>query len=71
MNCIVCKKRIPKKRLAVLPETKTCVKCSLEEPIVGITVWDKATPELVIVKSDEAEQYWKLERSEGRLGRLK
>ena len=28
MNCIYCKKEIPKERLEILPETETCVSCS-------------------------------------------
>lgn len=71
MKCAKCKIKIPRERLDVIPDTKTCVKCSDIEPLFGITVWDKTTPELLIVDEATAQRFWKLERLDGRLGRLK
>jgi len=66
-KCQVCGKKIPKVRLNVLPETKHCVKCSDSDASVGITVWeDKHTPVMLKVSPEEAEEYWRLERAEGR-----
>jgi hypothetical protein len=36
MNCILCKKPIPKERLEAIPETEVCVKCSSEVPKLGL-----------------------------------
>jgi len=62
MNCIECNKKIPRARLDALPETQTCVRCSKEEKRIGITIWDKTTPELIMVNGDEARRLWHLER---------
>jgi len=70
MFCTECGKRIPKKRLEILPETKVCVRCSDVKPLVGITVWDKTTPELLMVAAEEAKSLRRLERLGGRLNRL-
>lgn len=70
MDCVTCGMVIPPKRLQVLPETKTCVKCSNVQAVVGITVWDERSPSMVIVNPAEAEAYWRHERSDGRLERL-
>jgi hypothetical protein len=66
MNCSECGKKIPKIRLQVLPDTKTCVKCSQEEAHVGLTV----SSEVVIVDSAEAARLRELEKYDGRINRL-
>ena len=71
MKCSECGKDIPPERLEILPETRTCVVCSKEQRRIGITVWDKKTPELVIVKQEEADFFWRMEKVDGRLSRLK
>jgi RNA polymerase-binding transcription factor DksA len=69
-TCIVCNKDIPQERLEILPHTKTCVNCSTEEAKVGFTVWDKKTPELMVIDSESREEYCRYDRGDGRLGRL-
>lgn len=36
MNCYYCGTKIPEERLAILPNTDTCVKCSTVKPVMGI-----------------------------------
>ena len=64
-KCKKCGKKIPKARLQAIPGVKTCVKCSDEEPLVGITIWSDSTPEVIIVKREEAEELKRLEKTEG------
>lgn len=71
MNCIECGKIIPKARLKVLPDTETCVKCSQAQPVLGVTVWDHCSSELIAVNSEQAKRFAALDKSEGRLSRLK
>lgn len=68
--CVNCREEIPPERLEILPETKTCIKCSQEESLIGITIWDKTTPIFVAVNSQAAEMAGRLERLDGRLNRL-
>ncbi len=35
MDCVKCGNEIPSKRLELLPNTKTCVKCSDVQKVVG------------------------------------
>jgi hypothetical protein len=37
MNCFFCHKPIPEERLEALPNTDTCIKCSKEKRVIGIT----------------------------------
>jgi hypothetical protein len=62
MNCEECGKPIPKRRLKALPDTKTCVKCSQVQRVVGFTSWDKTTSDLVILNKDEADLCFHLAR---------
>ena len=56
MKCIHCHQEIPAGRLAVLPNTRTCVKCSTVKPAIGLIVYSgKNTPELVVVDSANKE----------------
>jgi hypothetical protein len=71
MNCINCGKKIAKARLKILPDTQTCVKCSRVEQVVGLTVWDKTTASMIPVPKKEAEEFWRFEKGDGRMGRLK
>lgn len=71
MKCIKCGEIIAKERLDALPTTQTCVKCSDVQKRVGITIWNKTTPTLVIVDENEAEEFQRLERGDGRSSRLK
>jgi hypothetical protein len=51
--CKVCGRPIPEERLAVLPGTVVCVKCSTEKPRKGVMVWSQKTaPELVTLDAD-------------------
>lgn len=70
MNCVTCGRKIPAIRLAALPDTVTCVNCSEEQIKVGVTIWDKSTPSLEIMDQAEADRFGRLERLDGRLGRL-
>lgn len=58
MNCIYCKETIPKKRLELLPKTKTCVKCSSTKKVIGqITtsnVGEDIYQELNVIKNNNA-----------------
>lgn len=56
-NCVRCKNIIPAERLAVLPDTHTCVKCSTVEKYVGAMIYDHKTAgrlEYVNPKNGEA-----------------
>lgn len=56
MNCIVCHNPIPEERLEILPHTKTCVKCSTEEKMVGyMDYYHKTAPNLVIIDPKDKE----------------
>lgn len=72
MNCKICNKRIPKQRLKAVPDTEYCVNCVDEhsDTMVGITVWDKTCPTTLVVNESDANEYWRLERGEGRFGRF-
>jgi len=70
MNCIVCENEICQERIDLLPHIKTCVKCSDTKRKIGISVWDKTTSTFLCLSSEDAEEYWRLERMDGRLGRL-
>ena len=71
MECIKCQSPIPSERLEALPDTQFCVNCSEEKPKIGFTDWDKKTPELLIVETEDFNRLEKLEKYGGRLGRLK
>jgi hypothetical protein len=66
-KCIKCGAIIPLERMELL-HTKTCVNCSEEKPKLGITVWSKSTPELVIV--DDIDRFKELENFDGCMTRL-
>jgi hypothetical protein len=71
MKCEKCNRVIPKARLKALPDTRTCVKCSEIKPKVGVTVWDKKTPEMVIIDEEGAKEFKHFENYGGRSNRLK
>lgn len=68
--CIGCGKKIPKIRLEALPETNTCVKCSVEQNRKVITVWNDGVPEVVPVSEDDFERFNELDQIGGRLDKL-
>jgi Prokaryotic dksA/traR C4-type zinc finger len=70
-QCHRCGKPIPAGRLEALPGVRTCLACSDARPKVGVMVWDKTTSELLLTDAAGAERLRRLERSDGRLGRLK
>lgn len=70
MKCINCGKKIPIGRLEVLPNTRVCVNCSKEEVKVGITIWDKTSPSMVVVDKDEAKEFFRCEQIDGRMSRF-
>jgi hypothetical protein len=55
--CRVCRKPIPKERIAALPQTTTCVFCSDEEPTQGLIEFGhKTAPSLVILPNDPEQR---------------
>ena len=70
MKCVKCKKNIAKARLKALPDTDTCVKCSEVAPMVGLTIWDKTSADLLVVDKSKAERLWELERADGFMTRF-
>ena len=61
--CFRCKSSIPAERLAVLPETQTCVACSGVQQYVGAMVFDhKTAPRLVYVRPENKEAVRQLAR---------
>lgn len=56
MHCALCFNLIPAERLEVLPDTRTCVKCSTEKKYVGANVFThKTAPTLVFFRGEEKE----------------
>jgi hypothetical protein len=54
MKCAKCGNEIPAERLAILPNTRVCVKCSTEKPKLGfMTSEKKMHSELTIVSADD------------------
>lgn len=49
VNCQTCHSPIPFARLHALPHTTTCVDCSTEERVMGITIWPHKTGSYVDV----------------------
>ena len=63
VRCSTCGGTIPAERLAVLPDTTTCVACSAEQPIVGIMVFDhKTAPRLELIHPQNKEALRRAER---------
>lgn len=65
MKCEKCKVDISPERLEVLPDTRTCVKCSEVTAPVGIIVWDKNTPILEIMDEFQAVRFRQLVNYDG------
>jgi hypothetical protein len=66
-KCQECKKKIPAKRLEILPDTKYCIKCAQthgpQKP-VGFMVYDaKAGGELVTVNPKDEETLRRAQRA--------
>ena len=53
-KCKKCGKKIPKQRLLALPETKVCVKCSTEQPKIGVVIYDNTMP--ILELTDDIER---------------
>ena len=54
--CTKCSIPIPPERLAAIPETLTCVRCSDVSAIVGFMVFDhKTAPRLVTIPASNKE----------------
>ena len=72
MYCKNCDSEIPLERLEAVPTTRYCVNCvdKHTDKMVGITVWDKTTPTTLVILESEANEYWRLERGEGRFSRF-
>jgi hypothetical protein len=70
MKCNKCDTTIPQERLDALPDTKTCVKCSEVRPMVGVTVWNKTSQQLVITDVNGAKEFWHYEVGDGRFSRF-
>ena len=64
MNCIKCNKKIPPKRLEIIPGTKTCVNCSTESAKRGIPVMrgtgDHTWVDLEVMTQEQYNQYEEL-----------
>lgn len=60
-NCIKCGNEIPEGRIKILPNTKTCVKCSDVSPVKAITAQrgsgDHTFIETVIVEEELFNKY--------------
>jgi hypothetical protein len=41
--CNTCNNQIPASRLEILPDTKTCVKCSTTQKYIGAMIYDHKT----------------------------
>lgn len=54
--CDRCKKIIPAARLEVLPDTTTCVKCSTEEKVQGVMIFDHKTAPVLSFLPKDPEQ---------------
>ena len=55
-KCIHCGELIPERRLAVLPHTQTCVKCSQVKPKLCLQIYSgKHTSDVVIVDAENKE----------------
>src|SRR5262245_12321481 len=62
-KCHFCGNDIPKARLEALPDTKTCLSCSQEEPVKGHMVWNhKTAPTLEVLPPEEFKKVYALER---------
>lgn len=62
-QCSTCKTSISAERLAILPNTYSCVQCSTEQPYVGAMVYDhKTAGRLVYVKPEQKESVDALKR---------
>lgn len=70
MDCENCGQPIPRGRLEALPNTTTCVKCSMVKKKVAVTIWDDKTPDVLIVEADQAARFKELEYMDGRHNRL-
>lgn len=63
-NCIKCKQQISIDRLAILPETHTCVKCSTVQRYVGhMNFSHKTAPALVYVRPENTESVEAMKRA--------
>jgi hypothetical protein len=60
-KCIKCDVEIPQKRIEILPNTKTCVKCSEIQKKGGITVQlgegDHTYNEVIIMEAEDLNNY--------------
>lgn len=64
MNCCMCNKPIDPERLEVFPDTRVCVSCSTEKPVVGFMVYAHKTAGYVeLVKADDREGLRRAERA--------
>ena len=65
MKCVKCEEEIPSKRLEILPNTKTCVKCSTtgvySARIVQLGDGDHTCTEIDIMTPEQAEEIKRLE----------
>ena len=51
MNCDLCGDLIHPDRIELLPDTRTCVRCSTEEPIVGFMIYNHKTAEVIMTSA--------------------
>jgi RNA polymerase-binding transcription factor DksA len=74
MNCIKCNKKIPPKRLEILPGTKTCVNCSTESAKRGVPVMkgkgDHTWVEIEVLTQEQYDKYEKLNSKKNKLDNL-
>ncbi len=62
-KCRQCGEEIPAARLAALPSTKTCIKCSKVKPQKGFMTWEhKTAPTFNLVTEKEHEYFQKRTR---------
>lgn len=56
MRCVTCFQPIDPERLEVLPDTRTCTRCSKETKVKGLMSFDHKTAPVLVVLPDDAEQ---------------
>lgn len=67
MDCIKCGESIHPKRLQILPQTKTCVKCSSTDKLVGVPIavgkGEEIYTDLNIMTKESYKEYAKLQKN--------
>lgn len=66
MDCVKCGNEIPKKRIEILPNVKTCVNCSTTDKLIGVPIavgkGEEIYTDLNIMTKESFKEYSKLQR---------